>query len=182
MQAGTGLREATEDHARQRRRCGQCIGDGRDRDSGGAIGRETVDASGNRRECDRGQAIRLTQLQRAAIAGGEQFVLDLPAAYSRMYRGSSPMLDSSDVSVLAELADMVLFVADARHSTRAQVRAALQELDPVRDKVIGCVLDNVGRRPLKPARPIPPRPDRNADPVVQGPPAGAKTSTTSTQR
>ncbi len=96
---------------------------------------------------------------------------------------SSPMLDSSDVSVLAELADMVLFVADARRSTRAQVRAALQELDPVRNKVIGCVLDNVGKRvPFKPAPTTPPRPDTNVEPMVQGPPAGATASTTSTRR
>ena len=92
MQPGTGLREATEDHARQRRRCGQRIGDGCDRDSGCAISRETVDASGNRRECDRGQAIRLTQLQRAAIAGGEQFVLALPAAVPNRSNGMDHVL------------------------------------------------------------------------------------------
>jgi polysaccharide biosynthesis transport protein len=57
-----------------------------------------------------------------------------------------PVLASPDARPLADTAEMILFVADARRSTRAQVRVALREVDYVRDKLVGCVLDNVGRR------------------------------------
>ena len=55
-----------------------------------------------------------------------------------------PVLAGADAAALAEEAGMVLLVADARTSSRAEVRAATQELHRVRDRVIGCVLDNVG--------------------------------------
>ena len=57
-----------------------------------------------------------------------------------------PVLASPDTSVLADLAEMILIVADARWSTRVQVRAAMRELEPARGKLVGGVLDNVGRR------------------------------------
>ena len=56
-----------------------------------------------------------------------------------------PVLASADTAALAELGAMVLLVADARASTRAEVREATHELAHVRDQLIGCVLDNVGR-------------------------------------
>lgn len=50
-----------------------------------------------------------------------------------------------------EVADMIIIVADARRSTRTQLRLALREVEHVRDKLAGCVLDNVGRaRYLRP--------------------------------
>jgi len=77
-----------------------------------------------------------------------------------------PVLATADVVALAELSEMILLTADARKSTRAQVRAAVHELEHVREKLIGCVLDNVGRavrlpkenqklllRPFTPIRP-----------------------------
>jgi len=51
---------------------------------------------------------------------------------------------------------MTLLVADARHSARAQMRTAVRELEPVRDKIAGCVFTGVGRRRLL-WRPWPPR-------------------------
>src|SRR5207249_9788890 len=56
-----------------------------------------------------------------------------------------PVLSSADTAALAELGAMILLVADARASTRAEVREATHELAHVRDQLIGCVLDNVGR-------------------------------------
>ncbi len=56
-----------------------------------------------------------------------------------------PVLASADTAALAELGAMILLVADARASTRAEVRDATRQLGHVRDQVIGCVLDNVGR-------------------------------------
>jgi tyrosine-protein kinase len=56
-----------------------------------------------------------------------------------------PVLASADTAALADLGAMVLLVADARASTRAEVRTAMRELGHVHDDVIGCVLDNVGR-------------------------------------
>jgi polysaccharide biosynthesis transport protein len=57
-----------------------------------------------------------------------------------------PMLASADISPLTDLAEMILLVTDARRSTRAQLEAAMREVEHVRGKLIGCVLDNVGRR------------------------------------
>ncbi len=56
---------------------------------------------------------------------------------------------------LAELGAMILLVADARASTRAELRDATQQLGHVRDQLIGCVLDNVGRahRLRQPSKP-----------------------------
>jgi capsular exopolysaccharide synthesis family protein len=67
-----------------------------------------------------------------------------------------PVLASVDARILADVADMTLLVADARRSARAQVRTAVRELEPVRDKIAGCVFTGVGRRRLL-WRPWPPR-------------------------
>jgi len=66
--------------------------------------------------------------------GADLVVIDAP-----------PVLASADAAALAESADMILLVADARISTRAEVRGATQELQGVRDRLIGCVLDGAGR-------------------------------------
>jgi hypothetical protein len=77
-----------------------------------------------------------------------------------------PVLASADALILADIADMTLLVADARHSARAQVRTAMGELEPVHDKIVGCVLTSVGRRRLL-WRPWAPKTAGN------GPPAAA---------
>jgi succinoglycan biosynthesis transport protein ExoP len=55
------------------------------------------------------------------------------------------VLASADTAVLAELGAMILLVADAQSSTRAEVRTAMRDLAHAHDDVIGSVLDNVGR-------------------------------------
>lgn len=67
-----------------------------------------------------------------------------------------PMLAGADATVLMGLVDMVLFVGDLRRVTRAQVGAAMRQAEPVRRKLIGCVLDNVGLRAYLWRRPGPP--------------------------
>jgi succinoglycan biosynthesis transport protein ExoP len=67
-----------------------------------------------------------------------------------------PMLTGADATVLMGLVDMMLFVADLRRVTRAQVRAAMRQAEPVRRKLIGCVLDNVGPRTYLWRHPEPP--------------------------
>jgi putative peptidoglycan lipid II flippase len=57
-----------------------------------------------------------------------------------------PVLAGPDTSVLAELADMVVLVADARHSTRTEVRAATREVERIHGTLEGYVLVNVGMR------------------------------------
>jgi len=56
-----------------------------------------------------------------------------------------PVLAGADTAALAELGAMILLVADARASTRAEVRTAMRELSHVHDDVVGWVLDNVGQ-------------------------------------
>jgi len=56
-----------------------------------------------------------------------------------------PMLASPELDPLADIADMIIIVADARRSTRTQLRLAMREVEHVRDKLARCVLDNVGR-------------------------------------
>jgi polysaccharide biosynthesis transport protein len=56
-----------------------------------------------------------------------------------------PVLASADTEALAEFSGMILLVADARVSKRAQVRAATDRLGRANDARIFCVFDNVGR-------------------------------------
>jgi succinoglycan biosynthesis transport protein ExoP len=56
-----------------------------------------------------------------------------------------PVLATADTEALAELSQMILFVADARLSTRTQVRAATYQLGTARNDPILCVFDNVGQ-------------------------------------
>jgi succinoglycan biosynthesis transport protein ExoP len=57
-----------------------------------------------------------------------------------------PVLLGADASAIAEFVEMIVIVGDARRSTRVQVDAAAHRLAHMRANVIGCVLDNVGRR------------------------------------
>lgn len=57
-----------------------------------------------------------------------------------------PLLASPDAGTLAQRAEMVLLVGDARRSTRAHTQAALREAVDAPRKLIGWVLYDVGRR------------------------------------
>jgi capsular exopolysaccharide synthesis family protein len=59
-----------------------------------------------------------------------------------------PVLASADVSALTGLAGLTLLTADARRSRRAQVRAAMGELEQAGAGPLCCVLTGVGRRRL----------------------------------
>ena len=56
-----------------------------------------------------------------------------------------PLRAAPDASLLADLADRILLVADARRSERGQVRTGMQDIAHVRGKVAGWMLCNVGR-------------------------------------
>ncbi|MDQ0381541.1 Wzz/FepE/Etk N-terminal domain-containing protein [Amycolatopsis thermophila] len=53
--------------------------------------------------------------------------------------------------VLAEFANLALLVVDAGRTTRRDLAAASARLQPLRPRLIGCVLDNVGRPREAPA-------------------------------
>jgi polysaccharide biosynthesis transport protein len=57
-----------------------------------------------------------------------------------------PLLASPDMRSLADTEQLTMLIADARSSTRAQVRAAARDLQQDRTRLDGCVLVNVGRR------------------------------------
>ena len=57
-----------------------------------------------------------------------------------------PVLVTPEAGTLGNLAEMILLVGDARRSVRHQVRAAVGEMRRAESKVVGWVLDNVGRR------------------------------------
>ena len=65
------------------------------------------------------------------------------------------LLAGAETGPLSDLAEMILLVGDARRSKRAQVRAAVSHMQ-AEGKVVGWVLDNVGRRRHlpRPRRPI----------------------------
>jgi succinoglycan biosynthesis transport protein ExoP len=56
-----------------------------------------------------------------------------------------PLLAAADASLLADLADRILLVADARRSARGQVRTGMRDIEHVRGKIAGWALCNVGR-------------------------------------
>jgi len=81
-----------------------------------------------------------------------------------------PALAGADAAGLAEHVDMILVVADARRTTRHQVDAVRHELDHAQAKLVGAVLDNVGRRIRLPGSRPPasaptPRPDPGSVPT-----------------
>ena len=90
--------EAAEDHPVHVGRRGQRIGNGSDRDAGRTVGREVIDASGDRRESYRRKRVRLTEFKGAAIAGGEQFILARIAAVPDRTDGMDHMLRRQAVS------------------------------------------------------------------------------------
>jgi polysaccharide biosynthesis transport protein len=73
-----------------------------------------------------------------------------------------PVLATSDTAPLAELAEMIMLVGDARKSTRTHLQAAMGELNGAAGKLIGTVLGNAGRYRRLRGRP--------AGPVTAGPP------------
>ncbi len=80
MQLRAGFREAAEDHAEDGGRRRQHI-DGRgDGDARGAVGGKAIDAGGNGGKRNRYETLRLTKLDRAAIAGCQCLGFTLPAA------------------------------------------------------------------------------------------------------
>ncbi len=77
-----------------------------------------------------------------------------------------PLLASPDFNPLAQRAEMVLLVGDARKTTRTHLQAALREAGDAASKLVGCVLYNVGRRRWLRRSPAPvvatgPQPDLN---------------------
>ncbi|MFN2559711.1 MAG: hypothetical protein ABR571_00215 [Jatrophihabitans sp.] len=78
-----------------------------------------------------------------------------------------PLLLGADADALAESVDAVLVVVDARRSTRRHVDAAVRQIERFAAEVIGCVLDDVGRRrrlpPEKPDRAEPPEPEPDTE-------------------
>jgi polysaccharide biosynthesis transport protein len=54
-----------------------------------------------------------------------------------------PLLTAADASLLADLADRILLVADARRSARTQVRDGMRDIEHVRGKVAGWAFGNV---------------------------------------
>jgi succinoglycan biosynthesis transport protein ExoP len=65
-----------------------------------------------------------------------------------------PVLAGADTGAFAELAEMILLVASARQTTRGEILAAAGQLEDVRSKLIGVVLDDVGRRIRLPKAPL----------------------------
>jgi Mrp family chromosome partitioning ATPase len=55
------------------------------------------------------------------------------------------LLAGADASLLADLTDRILLVADARRSARGQVRTGMRDIAHARSKVAGWVLCDVGR-------------------------------------
>lgn len=95
-------------------------------------------------------------LQRPAV---DTVLNDLHSQAGVVVIEAPPLLVSPDALPLAAAAEMILLVADAWSSTRAQVRAAARELVQERARLAGCVLVGVGRRrwerPAFPGRFVP---------------------------
>jgi polysaccharide biosynthesis transport protein len=104
-------------------------------------------------------ALRRTEVPRLQVLPGGQADFD-PSSVLQSFRNllrqlrseadflvidAPPVLASADTAAVAELGVLILLVADARASTRAEVRTATHELGHVRDDLIGSVLVNVGR-------------------------------------
>ena len=70
---------------------------------------------------------------------------ELRESFDLIVFAAPPVLAGADTSVLAESLEMILLVGDAQRSTRAEVVAATHELGTSHTKLIGCVLDSVGK-------------------------------------
>jgi len=84
----------------------------------------------------------------AALHGAalRQTVGRLRSAADFVVIDAPPALAGADTGALAELTEMVLLVGDARRTTRRQVNAMADQLEHVSGHIIGCVIDNFGRR------------------------------------
>jgi capsular exopolysaccharide synthesis family protein len=73
---------------------------------------------------------------------------ELRDAFDFAVIAAPPVLNFAGAGILAESAEMVLMVGDATRSTRTEVSAASRQLATSREKLVGCVMDNVrsGRR------------------------------------
>jgi hypothetical protein len=91
VQPGTFFGEAAEDDAGDRWRHCQRIRRRADRDCRRAIGRKTVDAGGDRRERDRGEAVGLAKFDGAAIARRQRGIFALTAAMPNRPNGMNHM-------------------------------------------------------------------------------------------
>jgi len=112
-------------------------------------------------EGDYGAALQSTALRQVIgqLRGSAEFVIiDAP-----------PALAGADTGALAELAEMVLLVGDARRTTRRQASATVEQVKHVSARVIGCVIDNFGRRTRSTGGPVVPVP---VDPATGEPPNG----------
>lgn len=90
-----------------------------------------------------------------------------------------PLLAAADASLLADLADRILLVADARRSARGQVRSGMRDIADVRNKVAGWALCDFSRvdrsRAMVPRQAGPGQTDRG-DHVLDGRPAASGTN------
>src|SRR4051794_12622583 len=60
-----------------------------------------------------------------------------------------PILAGADIATFTEMADLIVLVAHGRRTTRAQIRAAAEQLRPLGPKLVGCILENArGNRQL----------------------------------
>jgi capsular exopolysaccharide synthesis family protein len=57
-----------------------------------------------------------------------------------------PVLAGPDTAIVAELVEMILLVAEAQRTTGTEVWGVAHQ-EQIREKLVGCVLDNAGRRP-----------------------------------
>ena len=123
---------------------------------GGIPGLQILPAGAVNPESRTLHAPELRQTLRRLTVNADLVVIDGP-----------PVLAGADISTLAELAGVLLLVADASRTTRAQSRAAADQLRYLRGKLLGCVLEHyhgsvpagpprLGRRDL--GHPAPPRP------------------------
>jgi polysaccharide biosynthesis transport protein len=78
---------------------------------------------------------RFGEVVRQLTMAADVVVIDAPAA-----------LAGSDIATMVDAVDMVLMVGDAGRTTRAQARAAADQLQHVGDRLVGSVLVNFGRR------------------------------------
>ena len=87
MQPRALVRKAAEDDEPQRRRRGQRLDRRCDRYPRRAIGRETIDAGGDRRKGHRSKAMGLAQLKGAAIARRQRLIFALAATVPNRANG-----------------------------------------------------------------------------------------------
>jgi hypothetical protein len=98
MQGGAVVGKAAEDDAVQRRRGGQTIRYGRNRDPRGAVSGKTIDTGGNGGKCNRAEAVNLAQFDGTAIAERQLLVLAAVSAMPDRANGMNYMPGRESVS------------------------------------------------------------------------------------